>query len=419
MTISPLVLSREAARALLIHAQGLNAPSHPAAAPADRNTVMAAIRRMQVLQIDTINVIARSPYLVLWSRLGMYDPHDLETLLSDRHLFEFWSHEASFLPIEDWPLYRRLMLEGVKAWKSTDEWLMAHPEAVETVMRRIHEFGYARSADFKRTDGVTGNWWNWKDEKSALDRLHTRGDLMIARRVHFHRHYTLRETILPDWHDQHAPPLADVERTLALHAVKALGAPLIAWVADYFRLARKSVENTLRALISEGALIPATIRDEATGQEGAAVIHPDHVSVARDANHIMPTRTTLLSPFDPIVWDRKRAAWLFDFDYKIEVYTPAPRRRYGYFSLPILHHGRLIGRLDPKAHRKEGVFEIRTLHLEPGIAPDAETLDAIAGSIADCARWHGLSNALVRVSNPPEAAADVNAGLAARGVLSA
>src|SRR6266581_1927474 len=165
-------LSLASARSLLLAAQGLLASP---AEPARKEDVLAAIRRMGLLQIDTISVVARSPYLVLWSRLGDYPQRWLDELLTEGALFEYWSHAACFLPIEDYPLYRRLMLNQL-TWQENRwrPWMEAHAELVEKLMTHIRENGPVRSADFERTDGAQSGWWNWKDEKTALEGLFMR-----------------------------------------------------------------------------------------------------------------------------------------------------------------------------------------------------------------------------------------------------
>src|SRR3712207_3314333 len=318
---------------------------------------------MGVLQIDSIAVVARSPYLVLWSRLGPYDPFWLDELLAEGALFEYWSHAASFIPIEDYGLYRRFMLEGREKSRA---WMSAHPEEIARVLARVREGGEVRSAEFARTDGRAGGWWEWKPEKRALEHLFAAGELMISRRdPNFHRVYDLRERVLeraaPGWDDVLAPPYEEVQQALALGAVRALGVAVARWVPDYFRTPKRGVAGLLDELANEGRLLLTQIE----GWEEPAYVNPDNAGLAEAAvsGELSSSITTLLSPFDPVVWDRARALELFGFEYRIEVYTPAARRRYGYYSLPILHHGALVGRLDAKAHRKDGIFEVKALHL--------------------------------------------------------
>lgn len=391
------ILTQDAVRGVMIAAQGLHQST---AAPPAKADVRQIIRQMHVLQIDTIHVVARSPYLVLWSRVGDYPPHWLEDLLAEGVLFEYWSHAACFLPIEDYPLYRRFMLNRM-TWqeKNWSRWMKDHRELVDQLIEHIRQNGPVRSADFERTDGVKGNWWNWKDEKTALEGLWMRGDLMIAKRHNFQRVYDLRERLLPDWDDARTPPLETVYQTFVLNTVKALGVSKTAWVADYFRLPKKTVQTTLDTLVKRGELQAVPV----AGWDVPGYFHPDHREVieAAVAGHIPVSKTTLLSPFDPLVWDRARALELFSFDYKIEVYTPAPRRKYGYFTLPILYNNRLIGRLDPKAHRKDGLFEVRALHLEPGVVVDDALIAALKETLRACAAWHRTPQVIVRAATVP------------------
>jgi uncharacterized protein YcaQ len=404
---SMIELTRQAARDLLLAAQGLSRPPRRAATPAD---VRAAIQRMGVLQIDTINVVARSPYFVLWSRLGAYEPRWLDDLLAQGALFEFWAHEACFVPIEDYPLYRRLMLERRKGWRGSHDWLATHPAEVERVRAHLRERGMARSADFTRTNGPATGWWDWKIEKQVLEHLLNVGELMVASRHNFQRIYATREQVLPTWDDAAAPDYPSVQRSMTLAAVRCLGVTTARWLPDYFRTPRPGVAELLAHLAEAGALLPARIE----GIAEPAYILPDHADLATQAvaGKLHSTVTTLLSPFDPVVWDRTRAAQLFDFDYRIECYTPEAKRRYGYFTLPILRRGALIGRLDPKAHRQAGRFEVKSLHLEPGITPTAALVADLAAALRRCAAWHATPAITLGATNPPELAEPLCAALA-------
>jgi uncharacterized protein len=393
--VGPVEFYVETARELLLAAQGLGSVPERAT----KDDVRGIIRRMGVLQIDSISVVARSPYLVLWSRLGSYEPRWLDELLAEGALFEYWSHAACFIPIEDYGLYRRLMIEG---GEKTRSWMQAHHEEIEHVMERVSENGPVRAAEFARTDGKAGGWWEWKPEKRALEHLFAAGELMISRRENFHRVYDLRERVLanalPDWEDALAPNEQEVRRALALKTVRALGVALARWVPDYFRTPKKGVSGLLEELADEGSLLRARIEDE------PAYLHPDNAGLAEEilSGGLRSSVTTLLSPFDPVVWDRARALELFGFEYKIEVYTPVARRRYGYYSLPILHSGSLVGRLDAKAHRRQGTFEVKSIHLEPDTPVNDDLVSELAYALRDCAGWHGTPEVLVRRSDPSE-----------------
>jgi len=393
--MSELTLSIGAARALHLAAQGLAAPRRRRAGKDD---LLAAIRRMRMLQIDTISVVARSPYLVLWSRLGDYEPAWLDELLTEGHLFEYWAHEACFLPIEDYGLYRHRMLDPESmGWKYSARWMRERADEVAQLVEHIRVRGPVRAADFERQDGKSGGWWEWKPEKRSLEVLFTSGALMIARRHNFQRVYDLAERVHPGWHDSRMPALDAVRREFALRTVHALGLARAAWIPDYHRTRRPHVDPA--QLAQQDLLIPARVE----GWSDPVYIHPEHLALARQAAEgtLPASLNTLLSPFDPVVWDRRRALELFGFDYRLECYTPAPKRRYGYFTLPILRRGALVGRIDAKAHRKAGVFELRSVVLEPGVRPSASLARDVAGAVARCARWHGCpSIALVR-SDPP------------------
>ncbi len=403
-----LRLSTRAARNLALAAQGLDRRPRRRARKDD---VLAAIRRMSALQIDTIHVVARSPYLVLWSRLGPYQPRWLDELLAEGALFEYWAHEACFLPIEDYPLFRHRMLDpSGMGWKYREEWVAKHRADLDRVLDHIRRHGPVRSADFHRDDRRAGGWWEWKIEKRALESLFTAGELMIARREKFQRVYDLRERVLPDWDDARLPSREDVRRALALKAVRALGVAPARWVADYFRTRRSETARTVRELGEAGALC----RVDVEGWKEPGYVHPDLLELARRAadDALRPTLTTVLSPFDPLVWDRERAREMFGFEYRLECYTPAPRRRWGYFVLPILRRGALVGRLDAKAHRREGRFEVKAIYLEQGVRPSDALVRDIAAALADVAAWHGTPEVTIARSEPAALAYELARALA-------
>ena len=378
-------LSIASARALHLAAQGLLTPPNKTASKDD---VLNAIRQMAALQIDTINVVARSPYLVLWSRLGDYQNSWLDELLAEGKIFEYWSHEACFLPIEDYGLYRHQMIspQGL-GWKYNQKWLKENANQVEKIRQHIHKNGASRSADFERTDGKSGGWWEWKPEKRALEVLFTMGEVMVARRHNFQRIYDLRERVHPKWKDTHdlKKPM-QCQSQQVLQAVKSLGIAKASWVADYFRMGKLDASIHPATLAQQGHLLIVKV----DGWEQEAYVHPCHAEVLQIAidGKLKPTATRILSPFDPVVWDRKRAAELFNFDYKLECYTPAAKRKYGYFTLPILRRGTIVGRMDAKAHRKDGVLEIKSLHLEENTRLSQALINDIAKAIRSFAEWH-------------------------------
>lgn len=402
-------LSLPAARALHLAAQGLLVPRRK---KADKQDVLDAIRCMNVLQIDTIHVVARSPYLVLWSRLGDYPLVWLEELLAEGALFEYWAHEACFLPIEDYGLYRHRMLDpAAMGWKYSVEWMNEHKASVDALIEHIRANGPVKSSDFERKDGKSGGWWGWKPEKRSLEVLFTAGRLMIARRHAFQRIYDLTERVLPDWDDSRMPSVDEVHRRFMQKAVFAMGIAKPSWMGDYFRNSRTRARPDPESLVDQGLLLRAQVE----GWDVPGYIHPALTDLAQAAADglLKPTVTTLLSPFDPVVWDRRRALEFFDFDYRLECYTPEAKRRYGYFTLPILHRGVLVGRLDAKAHRNQRVFEVKALYLEPGVRVSTGLATDIAAALRRCAAWHGADTTVVTRCDPPGFLAILRAALAA------
>jgi uncharacterized protein len=402
-------LSLNQARNLQLAAMGLLEPPKKAATKQD---VLAAICAMHVLQIDTISVVARSPYLVLFSRLGHYDPRWLEALLSEGKLFEYWSHAACFLPIDDYPLYRtqQLALERY-GFKRAPERLDVDAVGHLNLLDHVRETGAVRAADFEHEGGPDGprkgnGWWDWKPDKLRLESLYTAGEIMVARRENFHRVYDLRERVLPKrfLNDDIALTHEAMVREFSLRAVKAMGVVQARWIGDYFRHAAKTPEPHPESLADTGELI----RVQVEGWKNAAYVHRDHRALLKRAinDELRATHSTLLSPFDPLVWDRERALATWHFDYRIECYTPEAKRKYGYFTLPILLMGSLVGRLDAKAHRNHKVFELKTMHFEsmPQLnwaMNDDAVFSSMVNSLLGATRWHGAKKIVIgRIQTP-------------------
>ncbi len=386
-----LTLTAAQARALHLAAQGLLAPPRRRAR---REDVRAAVARLSLLQLDTIHVVARSPYLVLYARLGDYDPAWLDQLVASAALFEVWAHEASIAPIEDYPLHRRA-LETRHHWSVNRARRLQREQAegMRALLDHVRANGPVKAADFGGERPARAGWWGWKKEKAWLEAWFALGELMVARRDGIQRVYDLASRVCPRAAAAPLPSAAEVERTFVERAVRALGVTQARWVHDYFRTRPRLGDADLRPLVEEGTLLEVRVR----GWPAPGYVHRDHRALAEraSAGELEATRTALLSPFDPVVWDRERARALFGFDYRLECYTPAPRRRHGYFALPILRRGALVGRLDAKAHRVEGRFEVRSLHLEPGVRAGEALLVDLAQAIAACARWHRTPEARV------------------------
>lgn len=411
-----VALTAHQARLLHLAAQGLLVRPRRRARKAD---VLAAVAAMRVLQIDTIHVVARSPYLVLFSRLGAYEPCWLDALLAEGRIFECWAHEACFAPFADYELHRRHALDGRdRHWsmKIAQRTRREHADGMARVLAHVCGQGSVKSSEFERKDGAKGGgWWGWKDEKRWLEALFALGELMVARRENFQRVYDLSERVLARAR-RHGEPLAvpddaAMRREFTLGAVRALGVTQARWINDYFRSGGKLKDAALDPLVDSGELL----RIEVAGWGAPAYVHREHAGLLERARAggLSATHTSLLSPFDPVVWDRERAATVFGFDYRIECYTPAPKRRWGYFVLPILHRGRLVGRLDAKAHRAEGVFEVKVLYLEDGVAPTARLAQAVAGAILASARWHATPAVKVGRCEPRSFRRELQAAISA------
>ncbi|AHG21973.1 hypothetical protein Z042_21910 [Chania multitudinisentens RB-25] len=390
------VISLSSARALHLAAQGLLSPVKRKAQPDD---VVAAIKRMGLLQIDTISVVARSPYLVLFNRLGDYPPEWLEQALAARKLFEYWAHEACFLPIDDFGLLRHRMLQPQRlGWKYSQAWVQQHQAAIDELLQHIEAHGPVRSADFTAEKKGANGWWDWKPEKRHLEILFTTGKLMVAERRNFHRVYDLTQRLLPEWDDSiHALPQDKAQQDMLCRSCRHLGIFKAEWLADYYRLKRVAPKKLLETLLEQGEILPVRI----DGLEGAFYVHQSLATelALAEQDKLKSSVTCLLSPFDPVVWDRRRALELFNFDYRLECYTPKEKRQYGYFTLPVLQRGELIGRVDAKMHRKQGVFEMLSFHLEAKVGLNKQRCQDIRQAITRLAKWHGAQQ--VTLGNIP------------------
>lgn len=393
-------ISAQQARHLHLAVQGLLKPPR---ARATRARVLAAIARMRLLQIDTIHVVARSPYLVLFARLGEYAPRWLDDLLARGKIFECWAHEACFAPMADYALHRGQFdaRSGHWAHQRAARMHREHRASMDKLLAHIRDNGAVKSSDFECKPRAQPGWWEWKDEKRWLEAWFALGEVMIARRENFQRVYDLTERVLARAKIDTTAALAmDASRQFTLGAVQALGIAQARWIADYFRSGRKLKDADLDAFVVAGELLRVNVR----GWDAPGYVHRENLPLLRRARRsaLRATHTALLSPFDPVVWDRERALAMFDFDYRLECYTPAHKRRYGYFVLPILHRGNLVGRLDAKAHRDSGMFEIKSIHLEPEVSPDDAMIADVARAISECAQWHATPRVIVRKCNPVE-----------------
>lgn len=397
-----LHVSIDEARDLALLAQGL---FHAPAARPDSAALLATLDRLGVIQIDTISVVERAQYLALWSRLGAYDPSQFDALLYPRRaVLECFCHAASIVPMREYPYHRARMLQlNNGLWSGDRDWIRQNPDALRETLEIVRDRGPVASADFDRPPGAArGGPWDWhgpKPSRRALEILWATGALMVHSRRAGQKVYDLRERVLAAAFDgaipgdEDLPDAGERRRYLVKRTVEALGIVAPSWLWDYFRLAppdgaartrRDAAEVALEALREEGAVLPVTVETIAEPIYMAVSMLP-HLARLRAGER--PSHTTLLSPFDNLIWDRQRARALFGYDVCLEIYVPPPRRRYGYYCLAILHRGRLVGRLDPKMDRARKRLIIQALYLEPGCSACDLLLDDLAAAVRDLARF--------------------------------
>ncbi|MBI2386976.1 MAG: YcaQ family DNA glycosylase [Elusimicrobia bacterium] len=332
------------------------------------------------LQLDSINVAARAHELTLWSRFGPYDRAELDRLVYGRRaLFEYWAHAACLIAESDRPAWARAMADYRRRHTGWSTWLKANPRVLRRVEAEIRTRGPLSSSDFERpaASGKSAGWWDWKPAHHALHYLWMTGRLAVHSRRHFQKRYDLAERVL---RPVEPLPRAEFPRWHLRKTLRALGAAAEADLPRYMtfpRLDAAERRRALKAMLQSGEAVELAV--EGLGGRWYAL-----ASDLPALDSPPPARgTTLISPFDSLLWHRGRAKALFGFDYKIEVYVPAAKRVHGYYSLPILHDGRLIGRLDPKNHREDGRLEVRSVHFagKPGdgaLAGTAEALRSLA-----------------------------------------
>ena len=409
------VLSRAQARRIALAAQGFGRARPAADAPPPGPRLLAGtLQRMAALQIDSVNVFARSHYLPLFSRLGAYDADRLDRMLMARRsaFTEYRAHEAAFIPRRDWGLFAfRMRAMREKYGPDTDGFVAHHAAIVQWVRDELAARGPLRPAEFDHElrRVPRGPWWDWDAVKNSLEHLWLFGEVAIAGRRGFERVYALAEQVIGD--DARAEvPRADAIRELVRRAARAYGVAAASDLADYWRIRdRAAVLDALADLADAGEVEPVHVAGwERAGRPLPAWRH-------RDA--VLPRRieaATVLTPFDPVVWFRDRAARLFDFDYRIEIYTPAPQRRFGYYSLPVLIDDDLVGRVDLKADRGRSTLLVQSAWWEQptaGAPHPRDAVERIAGALRDAARWQGLES--VSVGRWGDAADEVAGALGA------
>ena len=374
-------LSAAEARRLAIAAQGLHR-----AAP--RMDVVGAARRMRLLQIDSVNVLARAHLLTLHARLGPFDPAALHRAAYGgrrRRLFEYWGHECSYAPVEDWPLWQWRMNDargGVGLYGGLARFGRERRDGIARALERIEAEGPMSAGDLGGRGA--GGWWGWSDSKMAVEWLFWAGLLTTAtRRATFERVYDLPERVLPRAAlGAPVPDRAEAQARLMDHALRAQGVATEGDMRDFLRLRPADSRAALARLVEEGVARPVRI-----GGWPPAWMHRD----ARIPRAVETTR--LLAPFDPLVWTRDRAERLFGMRVKLEIYTPAAQRRHGYYVLPFLFGDALVARVDLKADRAAGVLRVLAAH-EEDHAPDHAPA-ALADALRGMAGWLGLARVAV------------------------
>ncbi len=375
-------LSAAEARRVALAAQGFADP-RPQSEP-DGWALRRVIKKIALIQIDSVNVLERAHYLPLFSRLGPYDRAllDRASQRAPRRLFEYWGHEASLLPVSTQPLLRwRIARAASDAWGSMVRVQSERPELVEAVLGQVRERGPVTASELADDKSRrTGPWWDWTDSKKAVEWLFWSGRITAAGRRNFQRLYDIPERVLPAAVlETPTPEPADAQRELVRIAARSLGVAAEPDLRDYFRLPTAESKQRVAELVESGELLPVEV--EGWGQTRGYLWHEASVPRRVEAR-------TLIGPFDSLIWARPRVERLFGFRYRIEIYVPAPKRVHGYYVLPFLLGDRLVARVDLKSDRKRGRLLVQAAHFEESAPRDAR--EALAEELAVIAGWLGL-----------------------------
>ena len=399
MRRSVQTLSAAEARRIALAAQGFDG-SRREARPT-RRKLLHALQRLGLLQIDSVNVLVRSHYLPLFSRLGPYDTANLDAAAyagRQRALFEYWGHQASLLPLALHPLLRWRMAraeQGLGLYRSLAQLGRRRRAYVDAILAEVAERGPLTASELSQGGRGRGSWWGWSQGKAALEWLFWSGRVTTATRRRFERVYDLSERVLPpEVLSASTPTEEDAHRSLVALAARALGVATARDVRDYFRLDAADANPRLAELVEAGELLPVSVagwRQQAYLWAGSRV--PRRV-----------TARALLSPFDSLIWERERAERLFGMRYRIEIYTPAARRVHGYYVLPFLLGERIVARVDLKSDRKNGLLLVQAAHPEDGVPPgvtaeqgvaEQEVAAELAAELRSLAGWLGLAGVVV------------------------
>lgn len=385
-------LTADQARRVAVAAQGLAEPRPRG--PVTRAHLRRLISRIQVLQLDSVSVAVRAHYAPVFSRLGPYDRDVLDgaawshSARSPRLLVEYWAHEAALMAVEDWPLLRWRMREYTHGRWGT-EIVKKNPGLAENILAAVAELGPSTAGQLEahlesEPRGRKGPWWDRSETKWVAEALWSSGALTTATRVGFARHYDLTERVLPSHVLAREVDDDEAVRELVLRAAGALGVATEPDLRDYFRLSPKQSKPAVAALVAEGELEEV----EVNGWSAPAYLRAG-LTVPR-----VDRGTALLCPFDPLIFFRPRVERLFGFHYRIEIYTPEPKRQFGYYVWPFLLDGRLVGRVDLKAERASGALNVVGAFVEAGQEP-AVVAPQLAGELRTMASWLGLGDVTV------------------------
>ncbi len=371
-------LSLAQARRIALAAQGFADPRP--SGRVDRRHFRRAIDRMGLIQIDSVNVLVRSQELPLFARLGPHPRSMIADATADGELFEYWVHEASHVQTAHHHLHRWRMAREHK-WDRYWTMTQRRPGFVEEVLRRIEVDGPIVSGDLSERVGKKGQWWDWDDGKIALEHLFWNGQVTATRRPHdFARVYDLTANVIPGHAlETPTPAEADARKELLMLAAKHHGVGTMQDLTDYHRQKNAPCKPLLDELVEDGRLLLVQVQ----GWDKPAYLHPQ-AKLPRSID-----ACAFLSPFDPVCWNRDRSERLFGFHYRIEIYTPAPKRVYGYYVLPILWGDSLVGRLDLKADRHNGALLVQGAYAEPGVPMDELAPDVVR-ELHSMAGWLGL-----------------------------
>ncbi len=385
-------MSAQDARRIALAAQGFANPR--LSTTPTRRHLRGVLKQIGLLQIDSVNVLVRSHYMPLFSRLGSYRSELLDSAWfgapADRDLFEYWGHMASLMPFELHPLMRWRMAEAAEHRHKSNTAIPGYrhrrPGFLQAALREVRERGPLSARELSGAGVSKGGWWGWSEGKRALEALFAAGLVAASGRRGFERLYDIPERVLPARVlALPTPKVDDAQRALIRIAARALGVATEKDLCDYFRIRRRAGKDRIEELVEAGELIPITVER-----------WPETAFVARDAHSPRKLDAhALLSPFDSLIWERSRTERIFGFRYRIEIYTPSARRLHGYYVLPFLFGDRLVARVDLKSDRASRTLRVLAAHSEPGVRVNA-VAEAMTHELLTLASWLGLERIDVR-----------------------